>query len=486
MEWLYVLISVVVIACLLFVIWRQRQMLLQLRQQASERAGLAPASAIQNNDALGRELARWQESSEELRSRLQDQESSVRALEEQLNQAREQAQQSRTQFDAIANVAYDALFALDEQGVVTAHNHSAVELFGGRNPDGQHFSAVVNAPELQELIVQAQHENDCLEEQFIIDKRYFRARLRVLRGVPGHQYVGVAMQDITQLVRLNRARRDMVANISHELRTPIANIRMIIEGLFHDQSRPKRKASIASLRAIARETESLQWTVQELLDLSMIESGQAIMKLVEEPLVEIVDDAVLRLKEKLERKNLRVVRHVPSRIRVLCDREHIVRVFINLIGNAIKWSPADDVVTISATGKDEEITVTVFDHGPGVPDDQRERIFERFYQVDTARSGNEGSGLGLAICKHVIEAHGGVIWAEGNSRGGGGRFLFTLIDASSDDVEASYMDRGQHDVLRPYAAPPPVQPNNYEYGMGGLDDDYEIEFVDDGEETTPS
>src|SRR5690606_36540940 len=117
-------------------------------------------------------------------------------------------------------------------------------------------------------------------------------------------FIGVAIQDITQLVRLNRARRDMVANISHELRTPITKIRFVIDSLFHDADRPKRKASIESLREISSEVGALEDVVQELLDLSMIESGQAIMKLVDEPLHEILDAAIERLAEKLEEKQI--------------------------------------------------------------------------------------------------------------------------------------------------------------------------------------
>jgi two-component system phosphate regulon sensor histidine kinase PhoR len=104
---------------------------------------------------------------------------------------------------------------------------------------------------------------------------------------------------------------------------------------------------------------------------------------------------------------------------------------LNLIHNAIKWSPVGGTITLRATESGDEVTVMVLDQGPGVPDDQVDRIFERFYQVDSSRSGTEGTGLGLAICKHIVEAHGGRIWAEGRSRAGGGRFLFTLASAEN-------------------------------------------------------
>jgi two-component system, OmpR family, phosphate regulon sensor histidine kinase PhoR len=134
---------------------------------------------------------------------------------------------------------------------------------------------VTAVPDLEEMVNDAlTNQEESFEEQITIRERYFRVQSRVIRQ-EGHLFIGLALQDITQLVRLNRARRDMVANISHELRTPIANIRMIIDGLFHDQDKPKRKDSISSLQAIARETDALLWLVQEMSDLSMIESGQA-------------------------------------------------------------------------------------------------------------------------------------------------------------------------------------------------------------------
>ena len=403
-------------------------------------------------------------------------------LVQQVETTSAEAVLNKALFSTFAHVAYDMVFILDSDCVIRAMSESALNFFSAEKPIGKQLCSVIPAPDLEDVITHAINEDEGLEGQFFWNKQYFRARAQRYKFNSNQLFIGVAIQDISQLVRLNRARRDMVANISHELGTPVANIRVIIDSLFHDQSRPKRKASIASLRAIARETEALQWTVQELLDLSMIESGQAIVKLVDEPLAEIVDAAIERLSEKLDRKNLHVVRHVPAKIHVSCDRDHIRRVMVNLISNAIKWSPEDEAITVSATINGEDVTVSVFDNGPGVPDDQRERIFERFYQVDTARSGREGSGLGLAICKHIIEAHGGSIWAEGNSKGGGGRFLFTLLNATPVNNQNDFMDRGQHDViLNPYANPAngTIAPADNSSSTPHPVDEGEIEFVDE-------
>lgn len=332
----------------------------------------------------------------------------------------------------LANTAFDALLVLNERCEVVGLNHSAQAIFGVEDGVGLALSEVAASPEL-EMMVQdlLTNREQSLEEQLVIDRRVYRVRVNIVPQAAGSPaaLIGLALQDITDLVRLNRARRDMVANISHELRTPIANIRLIIDGLFHDQEKPKRKQSISSLRAIARETDALLWMAEELLDLSMIESGQAIMRMVEVPVAEIVEDAIERVYDQSAAKELEVVHDVPASLLALCDRDKVRRVLTNLVHNAVKWSPPGEMITIHAKSTDDEVLVSVYDNGPGVPDEHTERIFERFYQVDLSRSVSEGTGLGLAICKHIVEAHGGRIWAQGNSTGRGGRFYFTLPKA---------------------------------------------------------
>ena len=127
---------------------------------------------------------------------------------------------------------------------------------------------------------------------------------------------------------------------------------------------------------------------------------------------------------------MKLVKHIPAKLHVLCDRDLIQRVVINLLHNAVKWSPEGGAVTIEAEVSGEEVAVSVLDNGPGVPADQVERIFERFYQVDPSRSGKDGTGLGLAICKHIVTAHGGRIWAEGNQMGSGGKFRLRCLRQS--------------------------------------------------------
>lgn len=332
----------------------------------------------------------------------------------------------------LANSAFDALLVLDKDCKIIASNSSAESLFGRERPIGDHLATLTGCPELEMMVMNTlANEEESYEEQLTVRERPHLVRAQVIRR-DDHVFVGLALQDVSELVRLNRARRDMVANISHELRTPIANIRVIIDSLFLEDEKPKRKRSISSLQAIARETDSLLWIMQEMLDLSMIESGQAIMRLVEVPLKGLVDDAIERMDDQSDAKELKLMHDVSDGLQVLCDPDQARRVLVNLLHNAVKWSPPGETVSVHAVNGADEVTISVIDHGPGVPDDQVERIFERFYQVDPSRSGHGGTGLGLAICKHIVEAHDGRIWAEGNSKEPGGRFMFTL--PSAEDV----------------------------------------------------
>lgn len=356
---------------------------------------------------------------------------------------------------AASDVAFGAIILLDEDLSVVMANRAAEQFFGCSSPIGNHLNDLIDSPELYNLAQVALREEESIEEQFAIGRNNYRARSLSIAPGQGARYIGIGLQDITELVNLNRARRDLVANISHELRTPITRIRLIIEGLFLDADKPKRKASIQSLKEIAMETDALLWLAQELLDLSMIESGEAILRLVKTPLNQIVHDAIERLESQATMKDLNIVSQVPPNYDVLCDADQLKRVLGNLIHNAIKWSPQGEAITITASEQKDEITVSIFDNGPGVPDDLRGRVFERFYQADVSRSGDEGAGLGLAICKHIIEAHGGRIWAEGNSQGNGGHFLFTVLKADASFGEDTLLgdNSGAQAVVTESAAP---------------------------------
>ena len=141
---------------------------------------------------------------------------------------------------------------------------------------------------------------------------------------------------------------------------------------------------------------------------------------------DVVEEAVERMADMCEARETRIVRKIPRDLYVLCDPDQLRRVLVNLLHNALKWSPPRQKIRVQAKRQGDEVLFAVIDRGVGVPGQHTARIFERFYQVDSSRSGKEGTGLGLAICRHIIEAHGGSIRAESNEIRSGGRFYFTV------------------------------------------------------------
>ena len=240
----------------------------------------------------------------------------------------------------------------------------------------------------------------------------------------------VLLQDMTTQHRLERMRRDFVSNISHELRTPLASLRALTETL-RDGALDDPGASRRFLDRIETEVDSLAQMVQELLELSRIESGQVPFRFRPCPVSEIVLTPVERMQSLAARKRIDLVVDLPARLpNVLADAERVQQVVTNLVHNALKFSPEGGSITVSANtaASAQTVTVSVADRGIGIPIEDQDRIFERFYKTDRARSGG-GTGLGLAIAKHIVQAHGGSIWVE-SVLDRGSAFSFTLTVAA--------------------------------------------------------
>jgi len=258
------------------------------------------------------------------------------------------------------------------------------------------------------------------------DKRYMHVIATPLSEGAG---CVIVLQDRTEVRRLERVRRDFVANISHELRTPLATLKLLSETLVLDGG--EDPAIVKDyLGRIEVEVDRLAQMVDELGSLSLIETGQVTLEREPVNIAELVRRAVERLEAQAARSGLTVLVNLSDDLpRPSGDAHRLEQVLVNLLHNAIKFTPPGGRIQVSAADVDGAVKVSVRDTGIGIAEDDLDRVFERFYKADKSRS-STGTGLGLAIARHIIELHGGRIWAE-SVEGKGATLSFTLPLASS-------------------------------------------------------
>jgi len=344
---------------------------------------------------------------------------------------RQRAALAEAQLTALGLAVLEAIVIVDRDLRVMYATPGARELFGAPGDvTGASLIAFTRSSELDQLAADALRTasgevRDHLDRQIPIDARPFRARAAFFGDG-----VVVALSDVSELQRLGRARRDFVANISHELRTPLTSIRLLLDGLLSGSVTDPQEAN-GPLLKIQVEIEALNQMAQELLDLSMIESGRALVRLVPMPVADLIDQTVERLLPQARRKSQQVTIDAAPDLVALADVEQVSRALGNLIHNAIKFTPNEGRIAVRARALEADVLIEVADSGPGIAPDDLSRVFERFFRADRSRAGG-GTGLGLAIARHVVEAHGGRIWAESEGRPGHGAvFRFTLPSASN-------------------------------------------------------
>src|SRR5260370_32531413 len=229
----------------------------------------------------------------------------------------------------------------------------------------------------------------------------------------------VLFHDITQLKRVDQIRRDFVANVSHELRTPLSILRGYIETLI-DNPKTSREELARIIQIMERHSKRLGLLVDDLLSLAQLESSSANFEIGEVQLQELFDNVIRDWKERLAKKNLKVIVDLPPDMPPICaDGTRLQEVLYNLLENAVKYSRENGEIRLQAERRGSEIVISVGDNGIGISKDDLPRIFERFYRADKARSRElGGTGLGLAIVKHIAQLHGGR--GEGGSEPGNG------------------------------------------------------------------
>ena len=231
----------------------------------------------------------------------------------------------------------------------------------------------------------------------------------------------LVLTDLTEVRRIDQVRTDFVANVSHELQTPLAAVQAMVETL---EMGTDAAETTDFLSRIGVQTRRMTTMVRGLLDLSRIESGALELDFQDIPLAEAVHEAEALFTERIAQKGLLLQGLDAIHDTVTADRRALVRILTNLLDNAIRVSPEGATIDFNSTTDDELVTLSVSDAGPGIAPQDLERIFERFYKADASRS-DSGTGLGLAIVKHLVQVHGGAVLAESEG-GAGATFKITL------------------------------------------------------------
>jgi histidine kinase len=219
-------------------------------------------------------------------------------------------------------------------------------------------------------------------------------------------------------------RRDLIANVAHELRTPLTSIKGYMEGMI-DGVLP---AEPNTYQQIYQEADRLQRLVNDLQELSRVEAGAFELACRPLALGHMIQQSAARLRPQFEEKDVTLSLSIPTDLPpVRADEDRLNQVLLNLLGNALQYTPSGGTVTVSAKAHNQELLVTVSDTGLGISAEHLPYLFNRFYRVDKSRSrAGGGSGIGLTIAKHLVEAHGGHIWAESAGEGQGSTFSFSL------------------------------------------------------------
>ena len=347
----------------------------------------------------------------------------IASLQTAFNVERSTLNADNARLSTVLEQLTDGVIIADANGLIQFANPAAQKLFEIPNALGHSVTEVVRNHQLVDAWRLCQQTSEMQSESVELPARH---QFLQLIAIPDAHASGslLLVQDLTRVRKLETVRRDFISNVSHELRTPLASLKALTETL-QDGALADPDAGPRFLGRISTEVDALTQMAQELLDLSRIESGQ--VELILAPLApkSLITSAADRMKMQAERAGLKLsVKCEDDLPNVRADKSRLEQVLVNLIHNAVKFTKPGGDIVLEAGSVSGEVRFAVRDTGVGIPAESLSRIFERFYRVDVSRTGS-GTGLGLSISKHIVEAHGGKIWAE-SEEGRGSVFYFEI------------------------------------------------------------
>lgn len=347
-------------------------------------------------------------------------------LEDRIRHMELQNQQLRSVFQSMI----EGIILVDKRGVVLSVNPTIEKIFNVAKEDveGKLFLETIRNTDIAQVFQDILLAQKAVSRELTIVwpvKKTFQINAAPIFEAGSVTGCLLVIHDITEIRRLETIRSDFVANVSHELKTPLTSIKGFVETL-RDGALDDKENALHFLEIIREHTDRLNNLINDLLDLSCLESEKAVLKKEEISLGALIERVVSAFQAQVKEKGIQIQNEVSQNSRVLADKAKLEQVLTNLIDNAIKFNKETGVIRIFASRQDAGVKVTVEDSGSGIPVKDIPRIFERFYRVDKARSrALGGTGLGLAIVKHIVELHGGAVGVE-STEGHGSSFWFTL------------------------------------------------------------
>jgi two-component system phosphate regulon sensor histidine kinase PhoR len=358
-----------------------------------------------------------------------DPETAARGAQDALAEARSREGRLQEDLAQLTDDLESGIVRLDDDLRVVMANRAACTILGQQRATLIGRSAMEAFVDHRvEALAQSAAERGASSREVVFPASERTLFLRGRRAATGG--IWLLLEDVTELRRLQRIRTEFIDNLSHELRTPLTTIRLLTETVARDLERASVPPRIRDrIQKIDVETGHLVQMVNELLDLSRIEGGATQLDLDEVDLARVIRGALERLRTFADRQRVELIAEIEADgplPHVRGDEERLGQLLINLLHNAVKFSPASSRVVVRARRSEGEVVVSVEDQGVGIPKADLDRVFERFYKVDKARvRGAGGTGLGLSIARHIAEGHGGRIWVE-SEEGQGSVFSFAI------------------------------------------------------------
>jgi two-component system phosphate regulon sensor histidine kinase PhoR len=413
---LYVLLSAFAAVFALVVFWAGRSFSSPMQRLIQKLKG--EDDGLLTPSAAGSELNEWG-----------DLESALDRIQSDLIQKTEQLTREREELATLMSAISDAIFAVDLEGRPLFFNSRFALLFGGKDFQTRkpRLGEIFRAPEIlkayQGVFTEGRTQNVSLSLRIVGDPTAHDYTLAVapLHRADATVYGAVGIfHDVTELKRAEKIRIDFVANVSHELRTPLTSIKGYADTLKEDIAAQRFDSAEKFLEIILKNVDRLMNLIRDLLDLSWLDSAQSEQGIIKSSAStrELTERALVQLENRRAEKN-HTIETVFGVDTVNVDATRAEQVVVNLVENAIKYTPPGGRISVQWEKTSAAIQLRVSDNGPGIAPEHYPRLFERFYRVDQARSRDVGgTGLGLAIVKHIMQIHGGSVFVSGGPGGG--------------------------------------------------------------------